>query len=608
MAANANFGIGSGLTGTTGFVTVNNGGVLTVGTGSGPTVGYAVVGGSDSGAAGQKGRGTLTINTGGTVNVAAGGAGPGGLDGSSFWINPYGQTGSSGINLDGGTLSTARPVQDGAGGGVAFFNLNGGTVKAAAAVTLFSLTSNVRNGGVTLDSNGFAAIISGPMVHSTIGGDNAIDGGLTKTGAGTITLTSNGSSYTGNVLVNQGMLALQTGLNSSAPVATGLGNPNTAGRTVTVGNGATLQFRQHDQLGNDVANPQMSFIVNGGTIAAATGSQSGGNGPFNILPAVTLNGGTLTSANGAFGTVQSFSLKGDITVTGSAPSTINTTGTPALLNGIHLSKAGGVNFNVEDVTGSNTTDLTVSAPLITGAVGGLNAGPGLLNKLGAGTMALTTTNTYTGATTIQAGTLALTGSGSVASTLIDVQSAGTFDVSAISFSLGSTQTLKANGLVTGAITTTAGSTVMGSGTIDGSLTIGGNFTPGNSPGTLTLVNDVLVLGSASSSVFELGGTATAAYDRVVGISSLTLDGTITVQYFGGFNPAVGNSFDLFDFSSADTSGFTLSTDLVLPALDPGLTWDTSAFFSAGALSVVPEPSTALLGGLAGLALLRRRRA
>jgi autotransporter-associated beta strand protein len=222
-------------------------------------------------------------------------------------------------------------------------------------------------------------------------------------------------------------------------------------------------------------------------------------------------------------------------------------------------------------------------------------------------MALTTANTYTGATTIQNGTLALSGSGSVASTLIDVQAAGILDVSAIAFSLGGTQTLKANGLVNGAITTTTGSTVMGSGTIDGNLTIGGNFTPGNSPGTLTLVNDALTLGSASSSVFELGGTATAAYDRVVGISALTLDGTLTVQYFGGFNPAAGNSFDLFDFSSVDTSGFSLGTDLVLPALDPGLTWDTSAFFSAGTLSVVPEPSASvLLAGLSLLALRRRR--
>jgi autotransporter-associated beta strand protein len=606
MAANGNFDIGGGLTGTTGFLTVNNGGVLTIGTGASGIVGYTGIGGSDSGSGGQKGMGTLTINTGGVVNVAAGGAGAGGLDGSSLWINPYGQTGPSGIHLNGGTLSTARPVQDGSGGGVAFFNFNGGTLKAAAAINLISLNSNVRNGGAILDSNGLSASVSGALVHSPLGGDNAIDGGLTKTGDGTITLTSNGSTYTGNVVISQGILALQTGLNGPAPGGTGLGNPNVAGRTVTVGSGATLQFRQHDQLGNDVANPQMTIVVNGGTLAAATGSQASGNGPFNTLPTVTLNGGTLTSANGAFPAVQSFNLKGDILVTGSTPSTINTTGTPALLNGIHLSKAGGVNFNVSDVAAG--VDLTVSAPLIAGAVGGANAGPGVLIKSGPGTMALTTTNTYTGNTTVQAGTLALSGTGSVASGLIDVTSGGTFDVSAISFTLGGTQTLKANGLVTGVVTTALGSVVTGSGTIDGDLLIGGNLAPGNSPGTLTLTNDNLVLGSASTGTFELGGTAPSAYDRVVGINSLTLDGIITVSYTGGFNPTTGNSFDLFDFTTVNASGFNVATDLVLPALDSNLSWDTSAFTTSGVIAVVPEPSITLLGSLTLLGLLRRRRA
>lgn len=603
MAANANFDIGGGLTGTTGFVTVNNGGVLTIGTGASGTVGYTGIGGSDSGSGGQKGAGTLTINSGGVVNVAAGGTGPGGLDGSSLWLNPYGQSGVSTLNLDGGTLSTARPVQNGSSNSV--FNFNGGTLKAAAPIILVSLNSNVRNGGAILDSNGFVASVSGALVHSTVGGDNATDGGLTKLGAGTITLTSNGSTYTGNVVVSEGTLALQTGLNGTAPGGTGLGNPNVAGRTVTVATGATLQFRQHDQLGNDAANPQMSIIVNGGTLAAATGSQASGNGPFNILPTVTLNGGTLTSANGAFAAVQSFSLKGDIIVTGSTPSTINTTGTPALLNGIHLSKAGGVNFNVGDVAAG--VDLTVSAPLIVGAVGGVNAGPGVLIKSGPGTMALTTTNTYTGDTTVQGGTLSLTGTGSIASGMIDVTSGGTFDVSAISFTLGGTQTLKANGIVTGVVTTSPGSVVTGSGTIDGNLLVGGNLAPGNSPGTLTLTNDNLVLGSASTGTFELGGTAPAAYDRVVGISSLTLDGIITVSYTGGFNPTAGNSFDLFDFATVDSSGFNVATDLVLPGLDSNLSWDTSSFTTSGVIAVVPEPSVSLLGAVALLGLLRRRR-
>ena len=47
-----------------------------------------------------------------------------------FWLDPYGGTGSA-INLNGGTLSTARPIANGSGT-PAYFNFNGGTLQAAA--------------------------------------------------------------------------------------------------------------------------------------------------------------------------------------------------------------------------------------------------------------------------------------------------------------------------------------------------------------------------------------------------------------------------------------------------------------------------------------------
>jgi len=610
VANGGSFGVGAGVTGTTGTVVVSPGGTLNIGNGGG----FTGIGGRDATGTGL-GNGTLTI-AGGTLNVAPPGTGSSGagLDALNFWMNPYGTGGgTSTVNLDGGAINTARTFTNGSGSSNVF-NMNGGTLRGATGYTgtfFNGLTRiNVRNGGAVFDTNGNNNALNQPLLHSNIGGDAAIDGGLTKNGAGTLTLTgaSNGGTYTGNVVVNGGTLALQTGLLGAAPAGTGLGAPNVAGRTVTVQAGATLQFRNHDQLGNDIANPEMSIIVNGGTLAAATGSQASGNGPFNILPAVTLNGGTLTSANGAFAAVQSFSLKGDITVGGSTPSLINTTGTPALLNGIHLSRAGGVNFIVADVTSSSAADLTVSAPLISGAVGGVNAGPGQLIKSGPGTMALTTVNTYTGSTTVQQGALALTGGGSLASSLIEVQAGAVFDVSGTAFSLGGGQTLLANGSVAGSIVTTAGSTVQGAGTIDGDLTIGGHLAPGNSPGTITLTNDHLTLGSASTGAFELGGTGLAAYDRVTGINLLTLDGTITVTLFGGFNPAGGDSFDLFDFAGVDASGFNVAADLVLPPLSPGLAWDTGSFTVSGSIGVIPEPSAAALGLLGAGALLRRRRA
>ena len=43
------------------------------------------------------------------------------------------------------------------------------------------------------------------------------------------------------------------------------------------------------------------------------------------------------------------------------------------------------------------------------------------------------------------------------------------------------------------------------------------------------------------------------------------------------------------------------------SLGDGLSWDTSKLYTQGSITVVPEPSTALIGGLGILALLRRRR-
>ena len=110
-------------------------------------------------------------------------------------------------NLNGGTLSTALLSK---GSGTGIFNFNGGTLRATGALTLGGgnvTTAQVRDGGAVIDSNGLDVIISQGILHSDIGGDNATDGGLTKTGTGSLTL-SGSNSYTGTTTVSQGTLLL----------------------------------------------------------------------------------------------------------------------------------------------------------------------------------------------------------------------------------------------------------------------------------------------------------------------------------------------------------------------------------------------------------------
>ena len=142
------------------------------------------------------------------------------------------------VNLDGGTFAATR-VQKG-DGNEAFFNFNGGTLQARASVTDFfhSMTrANVRNGGAIIDTNGFNVTVSQALLHSDIGGDAAIDGGLRKTGTGTLTLTG-ASTYTGETNIDAGTLVVNgtLGGNGAVNVAAGatLGGIGSIGGNTTI--------------------------------------------------------------------------------------------------------------------------------------------------------------------------------------------------------------------------------------------------------------------------------------------------------------------------------------------------------------------------------------
>lgn len=141
----------------------------------------------------------------------------------------------------------------------------------------------------------------------------------------------------------------------------------------------------------------------------------------------------------------------------------------------------------------------------------------------------------------------------------------------------------------GELRTSAGSTAVFFGSVSGSGTFTGtgvnyfegDLRPGSSPALVTFGGDV-VLGSGALLAIDIGGiTRGTSYDAINVAGDLSLDGTLSVALFGGFSPAVGNSFDIMDFGSL-TGTFDR---LLLPVLGTDRKWDRSQLYTQGMLSV-----------------------
>ncbi len=152
-------------------------------------------------------------------------------------INYSGAPSTGVFNLDGGTAVVSQIP--GGSPGTSTFHFNGGTLQAGRDEPNYIVrltTADVRGGGAKIDTAGHNVTVPQSLLHSTVAGDNAKDGGLTKLGAGTLTLAGN-NTYTGNTTVSAGTLAVTGILGVTVTVVNGALVPP---GTVTVANGATL--------------------------------------------------------------------------------------------------------------------------------------------------------------------------------------------------------------------------------------------------------------------------------------------------------------------------------------------------------------------------------
>ncbi len=242
--------------------------------------------------------GTVTFYS--DAGVTAGGGGNLDLD--------YGGTASTNTyNLNGGAL-TVPEITATVKTGSSLFNFNGGTLKPTAGSTLFlqGLTrANIRNNGAIIDTAGFNVTIGQALQHSAINGDSAIDGGLTKNGAGILTL-SGANSYTGATTINAGTVAL----GSAGSIANS--------RSIAIGGAALLE---------------VSAVAGGYTLGAA--ETLSGSGTVN---GTIINRGTI--APGASGVIGTLTMSHSPVLNGSLVMKVNRNNGAPLNDQIRLPTSG----------------------------------------------------------------------------------------------------------------------------------------------------------------------------------------------------------------------------------------------------------------------------
>jgi fibronectin-binding autotransporter adhesin len=319
------------------------------------------------------------------------------------------------------------------------------------------------------------------------------------------------------------------------------------------------------------------------TVASTIGDidVKGGNLGFQLS-------GTATSSPGWFG---AGTASHTITVESGGMIEFNTLGSAyplfqnvALKDGSTILSDGGDNGISGNITlqGNDTISVTVgSSPWL--QISGVISGSGNLLVNGSLPLVLIATNTYTGNTLINAGTLNLSpnpagGGGSIsASANIIIAANAVLDSSQLgdqTFNVASGQTLQGNGTVNGIIVVTPGAT----------LSAGTNS---SNTGVLTVTNGVTLQGNTLMKLNPVAHTNDVI--NVIDGAGTVYGGTLTLTNVSAGSYAAGNSFKLFN--AATNSGLFTSTIPATPGA--GLAWDTNQL-SNGILNVVssgvvPQP-------------------
>ena len=360
-------------------------------------------------------------------------------------------TGSGAFNKNG----TGKLTLSGTGTDVGSIIISNGTIEVSGLLNNGSYSGNITNR---------SAIIFSSSSNQTISGNIIREGTLTKNGSGILTLSGT-NNYAGATTINSGTLTVSGTLSDSTAVTVASGavyDVDASDTIASVGGAGNIEIASSQTLtAGDSNNKTLSGVISG-----SGGFTKAGSSTYTLSGTNTYTGNTTISA----GTLDISGQLGSGTYAGN----ISNSGT---------------------LTYSSNSDQTFS---------GVISGTGAINKSGSSKLTLSGTNTYTGNTSISAGTLTVTGSLSDSAS-VSVESGAIYDVDASDTiaSVGGAGNIE----IASSQTLTAGDS--NNKTLSGVISGSGGFT------------------KAGSSVYTLSGTNTYTGITTINAGTLTVSGTLS---------------------------------------------------------------------------------
>jgi len=524
-------------------------------------------------------------------------------------------------------------------------SIQGGFTVTVGASTSVPLSLFVVNSGSTVSiGSGFTLTVGNGLANGVISGS----GILAENGTATVLDLNGANTYSGGTVITSGTVSISSDGNlgnTSGGITFGGGTLQTTGstavtttRTITLTSGAVLS------LG---APLYLEGTITGGTGLTTSGNdlimdRSSGN---NAIGPITVNGNrlfvfTLGSVNASTiavhtGAILDFDVSGGATPANtitfdSGAGVANRTGTLTLSTATaSFPTSGTMIFNSDDQA---STAITVSGayPALAGPltiqVGGQNAtvgtvtlsgaisGTGGLTKTSTGELILGSANTYTGGTTVSAGTLDAHVAGSLGTRDVNVASGAVLMLDT-STGMSTTALLLLSGATPNVTLATGINQTVGGLSFDGGATFQATGTWGNSgkthndavrfsgTGTLTVSSPIAITVTAASNTKTYDGTTSAAAIPTLTSGTLAAGDTATYsETYSTKDVGTGNKtlVPAVTIKDSDNVDVTASYNITLTSITTGtITPKALTVLGITAASTVYDgTTTAKLGGTA----------